>query len=207
VSKKAQRSLPPLTARQRGVLNFIAAYTAGAGCAPSLEEIRDHLGVSSVSTVHEHVANLIDKGYLERRWNQARSIVTARTAGRAATPRLVPVLGTVSRDGRVQLKRVSGEVGVPGDLARARGTYALSVREDGLREEGIQRGDTLVVEPRDAAGPGKLVVVSAGTRLTLARTGRRGIVTPLADAGARLSTRGSGLVVSGVVVGLVRDYR
>lgn len=207
MSRRVKRSLPALTARQRGVMNFIVAHTAGAGCAPSLVEIRDHLGVSSVSTVHEHVANLIDKGYLERQWNQARSIVPVRIAGDTATPRLVPVLGTVSRDGKVQLKRVSGEVGVPGDLARTRGVYALSVREDGLREEGIRRGDTLVVEPRDVAGPGKLVVVSAGPRLTLARTGRRGIITPLTAAGARLSTRGRGVVVSGVVVGLVRDYR
>ena len=207
MSKRVQRSLPMLTARQRAVLNFIAAYTAGAGCAPSLEEIRDHLGVSAVSTVHEHVANLIDKGYLERGWNQARSIVAARIARSAVTPRMVPVLGTVSRGGRVQLRKVSGEVGVPGDFARAQGTYALSVTEDGLRDEGIRRGDTLVVEPLDAAGAGKLVVVSTGLKLTLARTGRRGIVTPLTAAGARSSRCGKGVVVSGVVVGLLRDYR
>ena len=63
-----------LTKRQREILDFIRSFQRDRGYAPSLEEIASHFGLSAASTVHEHLVNLTEKGYLRRGWNRARSI-------------------------------------------------------------------------------------------------------------------------------------
>jgi hypothetical protein len=63
-----------LTERQRELYEFIAAYIGKRGVAPNYDEMRDHLGVSSKSTISEVLACLKDRGVI--RWvpNRARAI-------------------------------------------------------------------------------------------------------------------------------------
>lgn len=68
-------ALLPLTKRQREILTFLQVRIAADGYAPSLEEIGQHFGLTSLATVHKHVTNLDRKGYLTRQWNRSRSIV------------------------------------------------------------------------------------------------------------------------------------
>ena len=64
-----------LTRRQAEVLAFIREYSVTRGYAPTLEEIGGNFGLASVATVHKHVANLVEKGYL--RTNDYREWLTA----------------------------------------------------------------------------------------------------------------------------------
>lgn len=64
-----------LTRRQSDVLEFIRRYIASKGYAPTLQEIGLGLGLSSLATVHKHLTSLRDKGYIERHWNQSRSML------------------------------------------------------------------------------------------------------------------------------------
>lgn len=63
-----------LTKREKEVLDFIKDYASKNGFAPSLDEIRIAMGLSSVSTIHEHITKLTNKGFLERHPNKARSV-------------------------------------------------------------------------------------------------------------------------------------
>lgn len=63
-----------LTPRQREIIEFIRGFIAERKYAPSLEEIGKALGLGAVSTVHKHVTNLQDKGYLIRSHNRSRGI-------------------------------------------------------------------------------------------------------------------------------------
>lgn len=56
----------PLTPRQRDVYDFINETITGRRCAPSLEEIATRFGFQSLATVHEHISNLVRKGWIER---------------------------------------------------------------------------------------------------------------------------------------------
>lgn len=64
----------PLTRRQQEVLTFVMTFIRKMGYAPSLEEIGRKLGLSSLATVHKHLGNLEDKGFIKRGWNRARFI-------------------------------------------------------------------------------------------------------------------------------------
>ncbi|PIR98139.1 MAG: site-specific DNA-methyltransferase [Candidatus Colwellbacteria bacterium CG10_big_fil_rev_8_21_14_0_10_42_22] len=64
-----------LTKRQKEILNYVTSYIANNGYSPSLGEIADNFNLRSVATVHEHIKNLEEKGFLEKKLNQPRGIV------------------------------------------------------------------------------------------------------------------------------------
>ncbi|PIR71435.1 MAG: hypothetical protein COX89_02200 [Candidatus Nealsonbacteria bacterium CG_4_10_14_0_2_um_filter_37_10] len=55
-----------LTKRQKQILDYIKKYIKENGYAPSLEEIRRHFRLSSISTIHQHIETLKEKGYLKK---------------------------------------------------------------------------------------------------------------------------------------------
>ncbi len=92
-----------ITRRQQSILDFIALFCRKHDSSPSLEEIATHIGVSSVSTVHEHLQNLKELGVVDWQKNQPRSLVvrtntlhtppTHRTTRRKTLPLNKIILG------------------------------------------------------------------------------------------------------------------
>src|SRR5918996_278326 len=74
----------PLTKRQREILDFLNEFIQQHGYAPSLEEIGRRFNLSSLATVHKHLTNLQEKGFIKRAWNRSRSVemVPNKTGGR-----------------------------------------------------------------------------------------------------------------------------
>ena len=85
----------PLTKRQREIFDYLTEFIGQHGYAPSLEEIGRRFGLSSLATVHKHLTNLQEKGFIKRAWNRSRSVelVPTRGAGRAVE---LPMLGYVA---------------------------------------------------------------------------------------------------------------
>ena len=85
----------PLTKRQREILDYLNEFIQQHGYAPSLEEIGRRFSLSSLATVHKHLTNLQEKGFIKRAWNRSRSVemVPTRTGGRAVE---LPLLGYVA---------------------------------------------------------------------------------------------------------------
>jgi len=63
-----------MTPRQKQVLDYIGAFWAEKGWAPSFDEIKDHMGVKSKSSVASILMRLEKRGYITRTKNLARSI-------------------------------------------------------------------------------------------------------------------------------------
>ena len=64
----------PLTKRQREILDYLNEFIQQHGYAPSLEEIGRRFNLSSLATVHKHLTNLQEKGFIRRSWNRSRSV-------------------------------------------------------------------------------------------------------------------------------------
>ena len=62
------------TKKQREMLTFIDNFISGHGYGPSYREIQRGLGYKSVSTVANHIDNLIARGHLIKRSKSARSL-------------------------------------------------------------------------------------------------------------------------------------
>ena len=63
-----------LTPKQKRVLDFVREYSTKKEFAPSHEEIKRHLRLRSVATVHQHLTTLEQKGYVQRQKNQPRGV-------------------------------------------------------------------------------------------------------------------------------------
>ncbi len=66
--------MPTLTPKQKQVFDFTFSFIKSEGFAPSINEIRNNLGLKSVATIHQHLQALEKKGYIKREKNQKRYI-------------------------------------------------------------------------------------------------------------------------------------
>ena len=64
-----------LSNRQKDVITFIKKFIAKNGHSPSIREIAIGVHLNSPATVHVHVQNLIDMGYLKRDVTQHNSLI------------------------------------------------------------------------------------------------------------------------------------
>jgi repressor LexA len=69
-----------MTAIQIKILNFIADHVKSHGYPPTIREIGDGVGLKSSSSVHNHLINLSDSGYIRFSPGRSRTIRVLRTA-------------------------------------------------------------------------------------------------------------------------------
>ena len=201
--------MQPLTRRQREILDFLTEFIKQHGYAPSLEEIGRRFGLSSLATVHKHLTNLEEKGFIRRAWNRSRSVelVPTRVGGRAIE---LPLLGTVAAGAPIEAVASSETIAVPEDLVAAPDTYALRVRGNSMIDEQIRDGDIVIVEDRKTAENGEMVIaLLRGTDATLKKFYRehgRIRLQPANPAVRPLVVEPDEVQIQGVVVGVVRRY-
>jgi len=199
----------PLTKRQREILDYLTDFIQEHGYAPSLEEIGRRFGLSSLATVHKHLTNLQDKGFIKRAWNRSRSVelVPARLGGRAME---LPLLGYVAAGQPIEAVAGAETIAVPEDLVGKRDTYVLRVRGDSMIDEQIRDGDFVIVEDRKTAENGEMVIaLLSGSDVTLKKFYRENGQVRLQPANATMQPiilRDGHVQVQGVVVGVMRRY-
>lgn len=201
----------PLTKRQREILSFLTSYTDENGYAPSFEEIAESFGFTSLATVHEHLSNLERKGYIRRGYNESRSIEILPSD---ATPRAVelPLLGLVAAGLPIEAATTGETVTVPPELLRKSGNhYVLRVRGSSMIDEQIRDGDYVVVNERQTADNGEMVIAlldksSATVKRYYREKDGRIRLQPANETMEPIYTDERSLRIQGVVVGVLRRY-
>ncbi len=201
----------PLTRRQRQILDYLKAYIEEHQYAPSFEEIAAHFSFSSLATVHEHLTNLERKGFINRSHNESRSIELIPEQGQSGATDL-PLLGQVAAGEPIEALSTPETISVPNTLIpRRSSSYVLEVRGESMIEEHIQDGDYVVVNNRNAADNGELVIALVdGTSATLKRYYREPggwiRLQPSNENVAPIRARESDVLIQGIVVGVLRKY-
>ncbi len=199
----------PLTKRQREILDFLTEFIQQHGYAPSLEEIGRRFGLSSLATVHKHLTNLQEKGFIRRAWNRSRSVelVPTRMGARAIE---LPLLGFVAAGSPIEAVATAESISVPEDLVGKRDTYVLRVRGDSMIDEQIRDGDYVIVEDRKTADNGEMVIaLLAGSDVTLKKFYQENAhvrLQPANPAMQPLTVPADQVQIQGVVVGVMRKY-
>lgn len=145
-----------VTKRQKQVLDFIKSYKEKHDFSPSLEEIKKHLRLSSVSTAHYHVKKLQESGYLQKEYNQPRAIAAVDEKMTIE----VPLLGVITAGRPIEAIEMPNETItiVKSDVGKSGQHYALRVRGDSMVDEGIFDGDIVVIRRQEVADNGQTVV-------------------------------------------------
>ena len=201
----------PLTKRQREILNYLQSYSEANGYAPSFEEIASHFDYSSLATVHEHLSNLERKGYIKRSYNESRAIEILPSE---ANPRSIelPLLGAVAAGVPIEAMASGETLCVPEEFIRRGGNhYALKVRGNSMIDAHISDGDFVVVNERQRADNGEMVIALLnGSSATVKKFYRerdgRIRLQPANDTMSPIYVHENDITIQGVVVGVLRRY-
>ena len=145
-----------LTKRQKQVLDYIKKYITKHDYAPSLEEIKKHLRLSSVSTVHYHVQALQNMGYLHKEDNQPRALVPKKNAQSIE----ISIVGTIAAGQPIEAIELQDETITlsRNEISRSGKYYALRVTGNSMIEDGIFDRDIVVIKKQETADNGQTVV-------------------------------------------------
>jgi repressor LexA len=201
----------PLTKRQREILNYLDTYASANGYAPSFEEIAEHFNYNSLATVHEHLSNLERKGYIKRSYNESRAIEILPSD---AAPRAIelPILGAVAAGVPIEALAHDETIAVPDNFTHRSGNhYVLRVKGNSMIDEQIRDGDFVVVNERQSADNGEMVIAMLhGTSATVKKLYRerdgRIRLQPANETMSPMYVHENDISIQGVVVGVLRRY-
>lgn len=195
------------------VLQYLKDYIGKHGYAPTLSEIAKFLDVSALSTVHEHLQFLEERGFIERGDGEERGITVISTIQRVtqaiAKSISLPVSGVIAAGSPIEaIERNDQQLAVPEELVRGKNAYVLKVRGDSMIESFIADGDYVVVEKTDYAKDGDTVValLDDGTA-TLKKMFKKRNFIRLQPANKTYSPIDvKSVVIQGKVLGVIRQY-
>jgi len=197
--------------RQRQILDFINQYIQKNGFAPSLTEIASALGVSSLATVHEHLAAMAKKGVIKRFQGAVRGIeIVNPESARLTSGVELPVLGFIAAGSPIEpYTDPHASMAVPpGMLSGKKRSFVLQVKGNSMVEEGILDGDYVVIEQKETANNGDIVVaILENGFATLKRFFKEATRIRLEPANSQMSPIfAKNVRIQGKVVGVVRKY-
>lgn len=148
--------------RQKQILDYINKNIFKYGYAPTLTEIAQHLGLSSLSTVHEHLAVLEKKGLIRRYKGAVRGIELLDNTLEKIKQSLIelPVLGFIACGAPIEpYNDPNATISVNSNLVRPGDkSYVLQAKGDSMVDDGILSGDYVVVKEQHDAHDGDIVV-------------------------------------------------
>lgn len=168
---KGWRYMEQLKPKEQRVLDFINKTIDEQGYPPSVREICAALGFKSTSTVQMYINRLIDKGYLLKSDGKSRTIRKAEEDTDIANKYKVPVIGQVAAGLPIlATQNYEGYLAYSSDHSYDEAKlFALKVKGDSMIEVGIMNGDYVVVEQRNYAENGEIVVALVEDEATVKR--------------------------------------
>ena len=164
---------PPLTARQREVLDFVRSFMIRVGYPPTVREIGSHFGFVPRS-VFDHLKALERKGYLRRDPAKSRSLqlldASLSPSARTSSYRELPILGRVAA-GQPLLsdQNLEGTSVVPQDWVNDDEAFLLKVQGESMIGAHICPGDQALVRRQSTAENGDIVVALLNDEATIKR--------------------------------------
>lgn len=204
-----------LTTKQQRVLDFIETYIDSNGSSPSLFDIKQFLGVSALSTVHQHIKALETKGYLQKDNNSARGINYVMNAGKYIGEFIkIPMVGTIIAGYPIDaVEEVEEYITLPATQLRSGNMhqfFALRVKGDSMIDSYIKEGDVVIAQKTTQPRDGDMVVALNGDgEATLKHffdEGRRIRLQPANPKYKPMYYAKGDLQIQGKVIQVVRKY-
>jgi len=149
------------TPKQLQILRMIHQYQQRHSYSPTYAELAKELKVSTI-TVFEHLEALERKGAIRRRRHEARSveIIEPRFSADNQRRAAIPVRGTIAAGAPIEATAAAPaeELSLESVFGQKHNTYVLRVKGNSMVEDHILDGDLIVVEGREKAKDGEIVV-------------------------------------------------
>ena len=200
---------PDLTDNQRKVLDFIQRFIAIYTVPPKLQEVAEGIGISSRGVAHRYVQALVEAGYIETDSGKHRGIRLLKSNPYRPESRL-PLLGEIAAGKPIEAIPGQDEI----DLSEffGRNNFAVRVKGDSMIDAGILDGDTVIIEFRETAEDGDIVVAlidESETTLKRFKRSQRGKYIKLIPENSEMEPmvyEAERVRIQGVLIGQLRKY-
>ena len=203
-----------LTRRQREIFNFLRDNHESFAYPPSLDELCAALGMASRGSLYKHIMALIKAGLVEpfagNKQGGVRLCAQAQSDD-ATSEQGLPFVGLIAAGKPIEALETISYMTVPDALKTDKPCFVLQVKGDSMIEAGIFDGDWVVIEQRDYASNGEIVVAlienSEATLKYIEQTAEHVLLLPANANMSALSYRPEQVAIQGVLVGQMRSYR
>lgn len=142
-----------LTKKQQVIYDYIKNYIIENSYPPSIREIAKGVDLSSTATVHVHLKNLKQKGYIKINESKNRAIELVEELDKVIDQLAnnivrVPNLGTVTAGNPIEAIETPDEfIDLPSYLVPSNSqVFTLNVKGDSMINIGVHDGDTAIIE-------------------------------------------------------------
>ncbi len=203
-----------LTRRQREIFDFLRDNLENFAYPPTLDELCKALGMASRGSLYKHILTLIEAGLVEPFAQNKQGGI--RLTGRAQQSEQtsgseLPFVGKIAAGKPIEALETINYMNVPEALKSDKPCYVLQVKGDSMIEAGIFDGDWVVIEQRNYANNGEIVVAliekSEATLKYIEQTPGNIVLIPANAGMAALSYQPDQVEIQGVLVGQMRSYR
>jgi repressor LexA len=157
--------------RQKEIVDYLRSRSGDGAYPPSVREIGRAVGLSSSSTVQNHLNVLERKGIIRRDPTKSRTVLLTDFSSPERTPLrafLLPLVGQVAAGAPLLAEQnIEDHVAIGPEIAGGDDSFLLRVRGESMLGDGIFDGDLVVVKPSPEVPDGTVAVV----RVESAETG------------------------------------
>ena len=201
--------------KQKQILDFISQYIQTNGYSPTLQEIADAMGLSSLSTVHEHLQALERKNIIKRYDGAVRGIeIVDDSVNANLTAVELPLIGYIAAGEPIEaIENDLETIMVSTDMvSKSKRCFVLQVKGSSMIDEGIMDGDYVVLKQQETAENGQIVVALIDKGFATLKTfykekGGKIRLQPANEKMDPIIVGASQVEIQGVVTGIVRRYQ
>jgi repressor LexA len=196
-----------LTRRQQEIYTYLRDHQDHFAHPPSLDELCQALGMRSKGSLHKHIQALIDAGLVEPMEGRRRGIRLMKDDQHDAG---IPLLGKIAAGQPIEAMPQPEFMAVPDALLTGGNCYVLMVEGESMIDAGIFDGDYVVIESREQARNGEIVVAlvdrEEATLKRIEQAPGKVILHPANSSMSAMTYQPDQVQIQGVLVGLLRKY-
>ena len=150
-----------ITPKQQEILDYIKSQILERGFPPAVRDICEAVHLKSTSSVHSHLETLEKNGYIRRDPTKPRAIEILDDSFQMLRRETanVPIVGRVAAgEPLLAEQNIEDYFPIPTEFLPNNQTFLLKVRGESMINAGILDGDYVLVEQRQTASNGEMVV-------------------------------------------------
>lgn len=150
-----------ISSKQQEILDYIKSEILNRGFPPAVREICEAVHLKSTSSVHAHLTSLEKNGYIRRDSTKPRAIEIVDDNFNLTRREIanIPIVGTVAAGQPIlAVENIESYFPLPAEFLSNHPTFMLRVQGDSMINKGILSGDYVIVEKRQTASNGEIVV-------------------------------------------------
>lgn len=150
-----------ITEKQTEILEYIKKEILAKGYPPTVRDICTAVNLKSTSSVHAHLETLEKNGYIRRDPTKPRAIEIIDDNFSLTRRELVnvPMVGRVAAGEPIlATQNIDNYFPIPSEFMPNGEVFMLEVKGDSMINVGIFDGDWIIVEKRDTARNGEIIV-------------------------------------------------